>query len=262
MVFQAPRSPGLCAQAASSLPWENILEGHGQPSAHACVSREEPRSCWEAPLPVMLHQRWFWHLGIGDSAGNRAEPILTTELRMEQWPAPSCRSQPHWCGVHPSSFWSACNKAKRAAPDPKCGVQGPGNKEHESTGGAVFGETHGLEEWCQWWAPAHLKQPCSYLQEVSQKAQSREQGRQRSLKLEKKSKRGKKKTQTKQTYRVGNEVTEVASVESDHHLFPEAPLIILDAISLKQILFNFIVPDQAVQFLRAGHFLAFIRLSQ
>lgn len=70
------------------------------------------------------------------------------------------------------------------------------------------------------------------------------------------------KKQTKQTYRVGNEVTEVASVESDHHLFPEAPLIILDAISLKQILFNFIVPDQAVQFLRAGHFLAFIRLSQ
>lgn len=61
---------------------------------------------------------------------------------------------------------------------------------------------------------------------------------------------------------VSDGVTEVASVKGDHHLLPAAPLIILDAISLKQILFNFIVPDQAMQFLLAGHFLAFIRLSQ
>jgi len=54
----------------------------------------------------------------------------------------------------------------------------------------------------------------------------------------------------------------VVSVKGDHHLLPAAPLIILDAISLKQILFNFIVPDQAMQFLLAGHFLASIRLLQ
>lgn len=86
----------------------------------------------------------------------------------------------------------------------------------------------------------------------------RNRDQERSLKLEVRSKGEK----TKHTYGVGSEATQVTSVKSDHHLFPEAPLIILDAISLKQILFHFIVPDQAMQFLLAGHFLAFIRLSQ
>lgn len=72
----------------------------------------------------------------------------------------------------------------------------------------------------------------------------------------------KQKTPAKEMQGVSDGVTEVASVKGDHHLLPAAPLIILDAISLKQILFNFIVPDQAMQFLLAGHFLAFIRLSQ
>lgn len=51
----------------------------------------------------------------------------------------------------------------------------------------------------------------------------------------------------------------MASEKSDHHLSPGAPLINLDAISRKQILFNFIVPGQAEQFLLTGHSQAFIR---